>query len=112
MSEKKEASARELLIAFAVGLPLGFGSSVLRAWCIVQAWTIALLPIGAPYIDIVAVMVVSMVYDTQRVLVQKTRGESSIGDDPVKSVVVNAVSRSVGWLVFLGFAWLYAAVLR
>lgn len=112
MSEKREPSTRELLVAFAIGLPLGTGAALVQAWCIVQAWAIALVPLGAPHIDLLAAVVVFMAYDTQRMLARKSRGDDSIGPDPVKSVVANSVSRAVGWLVFLGFAWLYAAVLR
>lgn len=112
MTEKQEPTTREMLVAFAIGLPLGIGASLVRAWCIVTAWTIALVPLGAPRVDLLAAMAVHMVYDTQRALTQKSRGENTVGYDPVKSTVTNAVSRAVGWLVFLGFVWLYAAVLR
>lgn len=108
--DKRDPTMGEWLVAFAVGVPLGIGASLVRAWCIVTAWTIALVPLGAPRIDLLAALAVHMVYDTQRVLTQKSRGEDTT--DPVKSVVTNAVSRAVSWLVFLGFVWLYAAVLR
>lgn len=112
MSEKKEPSTREWIVAFVIGLPLGTGAALVQAWCIVQAWAIALVPLGAPRVDLLAVVVVCMAYDTQRMLAKKASETSATWDDPVKEVVVNAVSRSVAWLVFLGFAWLYAAVLR
>lgn len=114
MAHKSKPTVREYAVAVALGIPLGICASLVRAWCIVKAWAWALLPLGAPRIDIAAVMIVMGAVAVARVLANREDNQESRigGRDPVKAVVMGSARRVVGWLVFLGFAWAYARALR